>query len=445
MAQATVQRSDKFAPLYEPPPGTDLIICIGGRGGMKTYEVSKFVAFSATILRKRSCILRDEKELIRESILNEVLLRYDTANESDALTPHYERLDTGIKDKKTGSMLVFTKGFRASSNTKSANLKGASDIDIAVIEEAEDIRDEDKFNTFRDSLRKDGCITIVILNTPDINHWIIKRYFTTEPVKDHDGYFKIVPKTVPGTVVIQTNYTDNPYLPEGVKRRYRSYGDPESDMYNPHHYLTAIMGYATSGKKGQVFKKVKPITLRDYLALPYREIYGQDFGTASAAGLVGIKVHRNQLFVRELNYQPMTTLEIGILYCKLGFNASDLIVADCADPKAIDKLRNGWRPTELPEDILALYPRLAIGFNVVPSQKGKDSITNGISELNEMEFFLTEDSKNAWNEVANYVYATDKNGNPTDVPVDEFNHLLDPTRYAVAEVKKPRANAPISL
>lgn len=445
MAQVEVKRSEHFAPLYDPPEGTDLFICIGGRGGMKTYEVSKFVAFSATIHRKRACILRDEKELIRESILNEVLMRYDTANTNGVLTPHFERLDTGIKDKRSGSMVVFTKGFRASSNTKSANLKGASDIDIAVIEEAEDIRDEDKFNTFRDSLRKTGCITIVILNTPDINHWIIKRYFTTVPVKNHDGYFKIVPKKVPGTVVIQTDYTMNPYLPEGVVRRYRAYGDPESELYNPHHYLTAIMGYATSGKKGQVFKKVKPISLAEYMALPYREVYGQDFGTAASAGLVGIKVHRGKIWVRELNYQPMTTLEIGILYCKLGFNAADLIVADCADPKAIDKLRNGWRPTELPEDIMMLYPRLSVGFNVIPSAKGRDSITNGISELDSMEFYVTEDSRNYWNEIANYTYALDKNNNPTDLPVDEFNHLIDPTRYALSEVKKPRANAPMSI
>ena len=441
----TVKRTPKFAPLYDLPKGTSMVICIGGRAGMKTYEVSKFVAVSATISRKRCCILRDEKELIRESILNEILMRYDTANESNGLTPYFDRLDTGIKDKRTGEMLVFTKGFRASNTDKRANLKSISNVDIAVIEEAEDIRDEEKFNTFQDSLRNDGAVTIVVLNTPDVNHWIVKRYFTTEPVEDEDGYFRLVPKQIPGLMVIQSNYTDNPYLPEAVVQRYRSYGDPESHLYNKHYYMTAILGYATTGRKGQILKNVKPITLAEYMQLPYKEVYGQDFGTAAPAGLIGVKMHRNRVYVRELNYKPMVTLDIGKLYCQLGFNAGDTIVADHADDKACTKLERGWRPTELYEDDVEKYPGLTIGFKIIRCTKGRDSITSGIDDLCQMQIYATEDSKNFWNEVAHYVYAIDKNGQPTNDPIDDFNHLIDPLRYVVTELKAPRAQAPTSI
>lgn len=55
-------------------------------------------------------------------------------------------------------------------------MKSVSNIDIAVIEEAEDLRDEDKFNTFSDSIRKEGSVIIIILNTPDVHHWIVKRF-----------------------------------------------------------------------------------------------------------------------------------------------------------------------------------------------------------------------------------------------------------------------------
>lgn len=440
-----VKRSEKFAPLYDLPPGTNLVVCIGGRGGMKTYEVSKFAAFSATMRRKRTVILRDEKELIRESILNEVLMRYDTANENGALNSMFTKLDTGIRDKRTGEMLVFTKGFRASNTDKRANLKSISDIDIAIIEEAEDITDEAKFNTFQDSIRNKGAVVVVILNTPDVGHWIVKRYFTTEAVPNEDGYFRLVPKQIEGFIAIQTSYADNPHLPETVVRRYESYGDPESHLYNKHHYLTAILGYATSGRKGQIFKKVKPITLQDYMALPYREVFGQDFGTSAPAGLVGVKMHRSNVWVREINYKPMTSLEIGKLYCTLGLNAIDLVVADCADPKAIRKLRNGWKGDELAEEDFEKYPRLASGFNVIESQKGRDSVTAGIDALDQMHFYVTEDSKNYWNEIAHYVYAQDKNGNYTNEPIDDFNHLIDPTRYVVAEMKKPKSLGPVSI
>lgn len=419
-----VKRSAKFAPLYELPEDVSIVICIGGRGGGKTYEVSKWVAVSATIKQKRCCILRDEKELIRESILNEVLMRYDTANANNALTPYYDRLDTGLKNKRTGEMVVLTKGFRASSTDKRANLKSISNIDVAVIEEAEDIRDEEKFNTFQDSIRNKGAVTVIILNTPDVNHWIIKRYFTTVPVPGEDGYFDIVPKSVKGLMVIKANYTDNEFLPVTITDRYAGYGDPENPLYNRHYYLTAIMGYASSGRKGQVLRNVKPITLADYMALPYREYYGQDFGTAAPAGLVGVKRHRNKLWARELNYKPLNTLEIGKMYCNLGFGPADIVIADHADSKACTKLEKGWRPTELNPDDLFKYPGLTRGFNIVRCIKGRDSVTNGLDELNQMEIYIVEESQNLWTEVAQYVYNIDKNGNATNDPVDDFNHCF---------------------
>jgi phage terminase large subunit len=432
---------EKLAPydiLYDLPKGTNLIICIGGRGGAKTYEISKYIAFQSTIKEKRAVILRDEKELIRESILNEILLRFDTADEEGTLSQVYERLETGIKDRRTDSMLVFTKGFRASTLAKTANLKGVSDIDIAVVEEAEDIRDPVKFNTFADSIRKEGSLIIIILNTPDIHHWVVKRYFNLQPATDDsekviDGYFDIIPKKLPGFVCIKTSYLDNPFLPEHIVTRYKSYGDPDSHMFNMHYYLTAIKGYASTGRKGQVITKAKPIKLADYLKLPYREIYGQDFGTASPAGLIGVKIHRNTVWARQINYKPMDTLTIAKNYCRLKFTKADKIIADSAEPKTISKLKNGYRGNELSEEDFKLFPMLASGFNVIPAKKGGDSIEYSIGLLDGMNLFIVEESTDFWDEVYNYVYDQDKNGNYTNDPIDDFNHLIDPLRYVVME------------
>jgi len=97
----------QFKILYDLPPGTDIVVVIGGRGGAKSYEVSKFAAYSATIKRKRTVILRDEKEKIRESILQEVFNRYDTANKYGHLNPHFDKLETGIRDRSSGDMAIF--------------------------------------------------------------------------------------------------------------------------------------------------------------------------------------------------------------------------------------------------------------------------------------------------------------------------------------------------
>lgn len=434
-----VKAEPDFKQLYHLPPNVNLVIMIGGRGGMKTYEASKFAAYSATIKKMRCVILRDEKELIRESILNEVLLRYDKANENGILSQFYDRLDTGIKDRETNEMLVFTKGFRASQGDKKANLKSISNVDIAIIEEAEDIRDEDKFNTFADSIRKKGSVIILILNTPDINHWIIKRYFEVLPVledgKPIDGFFNIVPKKIPGFLCIQTDFEKNPYLPDHIKDRYRAYGDPKSHLYNPFYYYSAIKGYASLGRKGQVFTKYKYISLEDYLKLPFKEVYGLDFGTSSPAGIVGCKIHRNTLYARQLNYKPLETLQIGKFFCEKKFKPDDLIVADSADPKSIDKLSKGYQRDELDPADIKKYPELLRGFYVKPARKGPDSVKYGIDTINSMEFFVVDESEDLKTELQNYIYAVDKNKNPTNDPIDEFNHLIDPIRYVVDRVK----------
>jgi phage terminase large subunit len=331
-------------------------------------------------------------------------------------------------------MLVFTKGFRASDSSKKANLKSISNIDIAVVEEAEDIRDEEKFNTFADSIRKEGSLIIVILNTPDIQHWVVRRYFNLRQVED--GYYEIAPKQIKGFLCIQTSYEDNPHLPSHIISNYKGYGDPESHLYNKYYYMTSIKGYASTGRKGQILTKVKPIKLAEYLKLPFKEHYGQDFGTASPAGTVGVKFNKNRVYARQLNYLPKTTLDIAKMYCTMRLTDSDEIIADSAEPKSISKLKNGYRGEELATEDFIQYPRLAVGFNVKGADKGPDSVRNGIDLLISLDLYVVEESQDFWTEIYNYIEEVDKNGNPTGEPVDEFNHLIDPWRYVTQKHKK---------
>lgn len=436
-----VYKLPQYDILYNLPQGTNTVVCIGGRGGAKTYEVSKFIAFSATIKKKRCVVLRDEKEHVRDSILNEILMRYDTANASGALYGNYQRLDTGIKDIGSSEMLVFTKGFRASQTTKKANLKSISDIDIAVIEEAEDIRDEEKYNTFEDGIRKEGALVIIILNTPDIGHWVVKRYFTLEKVED--GYYDIIPKTLPGFVCIKTNFEDNPFLQPSKVEGYKQYGDPSSHKYNRHYYLTAIRGLSSTGRRGQIFSGWKSITNEEFNAIEARSIFGQDFGTTSPAGLVECKIVNNKLYVREQNYQGMTEKQIAKLYCELGIK-DEVIIGDSAEPLTLRRLRNGWEVKELtdeerlecekpvPEGVAPWkYAQLMKGWNIYPALKPPGSITAGIKKIMDFEVFVTQESSNLWTEYSSYIWATDKDKNPTNDPEDNNNHLIDGIRYVV--------------
>lgn len=430
----TVEVSDKYRILYNLPHGTHTVILIGGRGGMKTYEASKFIAYSSTIKKKRSVILRDEKERIRQTILNEIWQRYNTANSTGRLDAIYSKNDTELKEKATGDVLIYTQGFRASDNTKTANLKGPSDIDIAVFEEAEDIRDVTKFNTFADGLRKEGCIKLILLNTPDIGHWISKRYFTAHAIVDNrgeaTGYYDLIPKEIPGVVIIKSSFKDNPYLPAHTISDYNGYGDPLHHLYDLHYYNTAILGYASTGRKGQVFTKVKRIKFADYMKLPFREIYGQDFGTARPAATVGVKFDNNRAYIRLINYKPLPVLEIAKLYSTLKFDQTDRIICDYAEPDSISKLANGFN--ELSSEDYMLYPELARGFYAVPCPS-KD-IQARIGLMAGMELYIVEEHQELEDEVNNFVYAQDKYGNYTDTPIDDFNHaFFDAAGYVIVD------------
>lgn len=428
-----VRAEPEFKILYNLPKDTNVVFLVGGRAGKKTHEVSKWIAFTTMIRRKRGVLLRDEKALIKETILNEVWERYDTANKNGVFNAIYSKNENELKEKATGNVLLYTKGFRASSNQKTAGLKGASQIEFAILEEAEDFRDPIKYNTFVDSLRKEGCIIIIMMNTADIGHFLQKRYFNYEHVFDSKGdatgYFKLIPKKIAGFVAIQTNYTDNPYLPAHIIHNYQAYGDPNSPTYDFHYYMTAIMGYASTGRKGQVYTKFKPIKRAEYMALVAQEITGQDFGTASPAATVGVKLINNRGYVRLINYKPLPVIEIGKMLSTLKYTQQDRIVCDYAEPNSITKLANGWH--DLDPEMYVKYPELSRGFYAVPCPT-KD-IQAGISLISGMEMYAVEEDAELWEEINNYTYAQDKYGNYTDTPIDAYNHCMDSLRYVVSD------------
>jgi len=455
--QPQIEVSDQFKDLYSIPPDTTLVLALGGRGGMKTYEVSKFAAYACTLGGKRIQILRDEETRIKDSILSEILTHYDKANISSGgyLDRYYNRLENGIKVRSNGDSVLFTKGFRQSSLEKSAGMKGVANVDVAIIEEGEDVRDKFLFNSYKDSLRKAnelGQLTnyvIFIMNPPDVNHFIVRDYYDLIPVqatdhpecvpKDVDGYFKLQPKNIKGVKYFFTTYKDNPYLPSVTVESYQNYGKSVIDgkpnaLYDPHYYLNQICGYCTTGRKGQYFKRYSMISNEEYNALPFTEVYGLDFGTRSPAGLISVKAHRDNIYVKELNYEGLPVKQLGVLMDRLGLTAESLIVADCAEPDTIKTLRYGQAHTMSGEEIQR-HMVCAYGFANIRESPDK-RIEAGISRLLGMNIHVVSGSDNLVMEFANYCEAVDRNGLGTGKPIDAYNHLIDPLRYVSAVIGK---------
>lgn len=427
----------QFKKLYNLNPDTWLVVNMGGRGSGKSYEGSKLVTLKAICELKRIAVLRDESSTITQSILHEIKLRYAEINDKlqGKLNKRFEMQTNVLKDKKTGSDLIFTKGFSASSKSKNTTLKSLADVDIAIIEEFEDITDEKKFNSFKDSIRNKGSFILINSNIPNKNHWFIKRFFTLEPHEKHDGYFHLIPKKIKGVEFINSSFRGNTHLNEITAQNYEEYGNEDSPLYDLHYYLTEIEGLTTEGKKGLIFKGWKRCTDDEFKQREDQKVYVIDFGYSnSPCAIACFKTHNQKTWGKELTYERnLGNLGIAKRLIDLGVTSTDTIIADNAEPKSIAFLRNLDGSLSNVEG----YPQLKKAFNITPAIKGEDSVCYGISKISEREIFWTDSSKHVWEddetnnfkaEYTNYRWQIIKVGGvdiPIDKPVKEHDHLID--------------------
>lgn len=103
-----------------------------------------------------------------------------------------------------------------------------------------------------------------------------------------------------------------------------------------------------------------------------------------------------------------------------------LTIADSAEPKSIDEIR-------------------AYGVNIIGSEKGKDSVNNGIQIVRDQRISVTKRSINTIKEYRNYMWEVDKDGNILNVPQDLWNHSMDGIRYTITSLFRKEQRKPVSV
>lgn len=141
-------------------------------------------------------------------------------------------------------------------------------------------------------------------------------------------------------------------------------------------------------------------------------VYGLDFGFSNdPTAIVQVKIHKQDMYLKEILYRKgLTTPDLDETMKQL-IPRHSRIAADSADPRTIEDLkRKGW-------------------VNIVPSVKGKDSITNGINWIKGFKLHIHNSSHNLKNELLNYQWLM-YGGKATNVAIDAFNHMCDAIRYS---------------
>lgn len=204
--------------------------------------------------------------------------------------------------------------------------------------------------------------------------------------------------------VIVSTYKDNTFLPQSLvsEIEYLEKTDPE---------FWKIYGL---GQYGKIFGLIfTDYSIVDVLPDDSTFVgYGMDFGfTNDPTAILEVRMQNGELYVNELEYKRgMTNDQIAERLRELDIKRHEYIVADSSEPKSITEIYNH-------------------GFNVNGALKGADSIKNSIDILKRYKLNITAKSTNLLKELKSYKWATDKQGNPINTPVDYNNHAIDALRY----------------
>lgn len=274
------------------------------------------------------------------------------------------------------------------------------------IEEAYEINKEDDFNVLDESIR--GSLegspflfkqVTLTFNPWNERHWMKKRFFDT---KDVD------------VLAMTTNYLCNEWLDASDLRVFEM-----MKKNNPRRYKVAGLGEwgIVDGLVYENFEESN-FDIREILNKPNIEsAFGLDFGytndpSALFCGLID-KDNKVIYVFDELYKKGMSNEQIFKEISNMGY-LKEKIIADSAEPKSISRLRE-----------LGLYRMRA-------ARKGRDSVNNGIDYIQGFKILIHPKCVNFLTEISNYTWDVDKKtGQKINVPIDDFNHLMDAMRYAL--------------
>jgi phage terminase large subunit len=237
------------------------------------------------------------------------------------------------------------------------------------------------------------------------SHWIAKNFFNGQWIK-----YKYDKKLL----IVHSTHWDNKFLEQ----------QDHDAIENKTGYYHDVYAKGKWGVLGDlIFTNWSIGDCRDLHFDTTR--YGLDFGykpDPAAVLKVGIDIPRKTLYVQQEIYGHNWTNDILAKYAKPMINGN-VVYCDSAEPKSIQELRN-----QGPYSLTA---------NAVV--KGPDSVYHSLQWLNQWMIVVDKRCSNTINELSQYQWAKDKNGETIPEPVGINDHCIAALRYATERDRLPGA------
>lgn len=375
-------------------------VCKGSRGSKKSKTTALNRVFRLLKYPKSNYLcIRRYSNTIRDSIYADTLWAIQQLGLEDYFKATSSPLE--ITYIPTGQKILFRgldDGLKITSITVSYGV-----LNFVDIEEAYEIS-EDDFNKLDMSIRGElpaGYFKqlTLIFNPWSATSWLKSRFFDVQEEN-------IFTKT--------TTWRCNEWLDDADRKIFEL-----MKKQNPRRYR--IEGDGEWGiAEGLIYTNVEQ---REFDVDDIRKIsgiksaFGLDFGFTDPNFFVAMMVDNTEKIIYvfdEWCVTGVTNQRIAEQIKHMGYGGQK-IICDSAEPKSIVELNEH-------------------GIRAEGSRKGRDSVNHGIQLIQNYKIVVHTHCKNFWNEIQNYCWGKDRNGNLTDKPDHEFSHGMDAMRYGVANV-----------
>jgi phage terminase large subunit len=347
--------------------------------------------------KRRSVCVREVQRSLAQSVKRLLELKIEAMNAG----AYFEIQESQIKSKKGDGLIIF----QGMQNHTADSIKSLEGYDCAWVEEAQSLSQR-SLDLLRPTIRK-----------PDSELW-----FTWNPANASDPVDHLLrgPTPPPGAVVIEVNYTDNPWFPDVLQ------AEMEYDKRrDPDKYAHVWMGKYLQNSNTRVFRNWRVEEFESPPDALHR--LGADWGFAvDPTVLVRCHIVGRTLYIDYEAYAVgCEIIDTPDLFMTVPESEKWPMVADSARPETVSHMKKNGFP------------------KILSAVKGPKSVEEGVEWLKSYDIVVHPRCVHTIDELTLYSYKTDPmTGRVLPILEDKKNHVIDALRYACEGVRRVQKSTP---